>query len=112
METGQPWLLQVNLSRQLILSWKLGVRAFPSSLSAVISSMKKPEDVRGQYLVNLAHQVGIDRAIELLYEEMAKSIIKRYKITSPDQLVKGAEIPLLLSPTDRQLVLSYLNKKS
>lgn len=61
-------------------------------------------------LKRLANEVGIDRALDILCEEMGKTIIERFGITDAKQLLKDAEVPILLSETDRSLAIAYMIK--
>lgn len=62
-------------------------------------------------LVELALEVGLDRALAVCREMKAEEIIARYGILSPEQLMPGASPKILLSQSDRGLVLFHFAAK-
>jgi hypothetical protein len=61
--------------------------------------------------VELAHEVGLDRALAICREAKAEEIIARYGIRGPEQLMPGATPKILLSQSDRGLVLFHFAAK-
>jgi hypothetical protein len=64
-----------------------------------------------QRFVSVAHEVGLDRALEIVRGLKAEEIIAKYGITKAEQLMPGARPKILLSQSDRGLVLFYMAAK-
>jgi hypothetical protein len=67
-----------------------------------------PKVAQEAFLLELANVFGRSEATKLMEDEYAKSIIKRFRITSVAQLAPDLQVRPMISAADRKLVLNYL----
>jgi hypothetical protein len=64
------------------------------------------------YLIDLAKIIGPERALEIVAEEQAKSLMLKYRIKVKDQLDKKNKIQVFMPHQDRDLIIWYLEKEN
>lgn len=63
-------------------------------------------------LVFIANELDLEKAITVVKDDIAKSVIKRFHITRIEQLAADAKVRPMISERDRQLVINYLKGTS